>query len=91
MERHRRVDTTVTSSEQPSGSREKDVRWHTTSSLSDGTPIGRLSAYWYILDDDGRAISEGYHEITLDEDGEYEGRRSTRSTRITIDTERDRT
>ena len=90
MGRHRRVDTAETTSEQPSGSREDDVRWHRTSSLSDGTPTGRLGAYWYILDDDGRAISEGYHEITLDEDGEYEGRRSTRTPRITIDTEPDR-
>lgn len=91
MEQYREVDTAVASSEQPSESREGNVRrWHATSSLSDGTPIGRLGAYWYILDDDGRAISEGYHEITLDEDGEYEGRRSTRSTRIVVEREPDR-
>lgn len=83
-------DMAVAFSKEPSESEETDAGWHTTSSLSDGTPIGRLGAYWYILDDDGRAISEGYHEITLDEAGEYEGKRSTRTTRITIDTEPDR-
>lgn len=79
----------ATSSKQPSEFQEKDVRWHATANLSDGTPIGRLGAYWYILDDDGCAISEGYHEITLTEDGDYEGKRSTRSTRIAIDTKPD--
>lgn len=44
-------------------------RWHKTSSLPDGTPIGRLGAYWHILDQDGCAISDGYHEIYCDEDG----------------------
>jgi hypothetical protein len=59
--------------------------------LRDGTPIGRLGAYWYVLDQDGAAISEGYHEIFLDEDGEYRGRRSAQTTQVSIDTDPDRT
>lgn len=61
--------------------------WHKTSTLSDGTPIGRLGAYWYILDEDGYAISDGYHEIFLDEDGDYRGKRSTRTERIVLQSE----
>lgn len=66
------------------------AEWHQTSQLSDGTPIGRLGAYWYVLDRDGRAISDGYHEIWCDEDGEYRGKRSTRAMSITFHTESDR-
>lgn len=63
--------------------------WHQTSQLSDGTLIGRLGAYWYVLDQDGQAISEGYHEIHRDEDGEYRGTRSARTMPVTFHTEPD--
>lgn len=59
-------------------------RWHKTANLPDGTPISRLGAYWYILDHDGHAISEGYHEIYLTENGDYEGKRSARREPITL-------
>ncbi len=49
--------------------------WHKTAQLSDGTPVGRLGAYWYILDQNSCAVSDGYHEIWL-EDGTYRGKRS---------------
>lgn len=65
-------------------------RWHKTSTLSDGTPIGRLGAYWYVLDEQGRAISDGYHEISLDENGRYKGKRSARSELITLYTDSER-
>ncbi len=65
------------------------ARWHKTARLPDGTVLGRLGAYWYILDDDGRAISDGYHEIYLDETGEYKGKRSARSEPVTLHTEPD--
>lgn len=65
-------------------------RWHKRSTLPDGTPIGRLGAYWYVLDEQGRAISDGYHEISIDENGEYRGKRSARSEPITLQTESDR-
>jgi hypothetical protein len=66
------------------------AQWHRTSRLSDGTPIGRLGAYWYVLDDDGRAISDGYHEIHRDEDGEYEGTRSARAEPVAFHAESER-
>lgn len=62
-------------------------RWHQTSSLSDGTPIGRLGAYWYVLDRNGRTISDGYHELYLDEDEDYRGKRNARSERVVLHTE----
>ena len=58
--------------------------WHQTASLLDGTPIGRLGAYWYILDQDGYAISDGYHEISCDEHGNYKGKRSARIEEVVI-------
>lgn len=65
------------------------AEWHQTSQLSDGTPIGRLGAYWYVLDQDGRAISNGYHEIYC-EDGEYRGKRSARVVSVAFHAESDR-
>lgn len=62
-------------------------RWHKTADLPDNTSLGRLGAYWYILDQNGCAISDGYHEISLDEHGDYKGKRSTRSERIMLYTE----
>lgn len=67
-----------------SKSTEGDPSWHKTSTLVDGTRIGRLGAYWYILDEDGHAISDGYHEIILDEKGDYKGQRSARSEQIVL-------
>ncbi|KYH24606.1 hypothetical protein HAPAU_35890 [Halalkalicoccus paucihalophilus] len=60
------------------------TRWHETAHLQDGTPISRLGAYWYILNDDGDVISDGYHEIYLNETEDYEGKRSTRREQITL-------
>ena len=60
--------------------------WHKTSRLPDGTPIGRLGAYWYILDEDGSLISDGYHEISLDENGGYRGTRSARTEPVVLST-----
>lgn len=64
-------------------------RWHKTSTLSDGTSLGCLGAYWYILDQNGRAISDSYHEISLDETGDYIGTRSARRERVVLYTEPD--
>lgn len=64
-------------------------RWHKKTSLPDGTVIGQLGAYWYILDENDRAISDGYHEIYLDKNGDYKGERSARSEPITLYTEPD--
>lgn len=66
------------------------AEWHRTSRLSDGTLIGRLGAYWYVLDQEGRAISDGYHEIHRDEDGEYKGTRSARAEPVVFHAEPDR-
>lgn len=66
------------------------TRWHKKARLPDDTVLGRLGAYWYILDEDDRAISDGYHEIYLDENGEYKGERSARSEPVTLHTELDR-
>lgn len=60
------------------------LRWHKTSCLSDGTPIGRLGAYWYILDEDGYAMSDGYHKISYNETGGYTGTRSARTEPIAL-------
>jgi hypothetical protein len=54
-------------------------RWHRTSRLPDGTPVGRLGAYWYILDEAGSLISDGYHEISCDANEGYTGRRNART------------
>ena len=66
-------------------------RWHKTVQLSDGTPIGRLGAYWYILNEDGYAISDGYHEISCDETGAYNGTRSAQTEQIALYTEAEQT
>ena len=59
-------------------------QWHKTSRLPDGTPVGRLGAYWYILDEDGGMMSDGYHEISLDENGGYRGTRSARTEPVVL-------
>lgn len=45
--------------------------------LPDGVPVERLGTYWYILTEDGSLVSDDYHEISLDENGDYTGTRST--------------
>lgn len=37
--------------------------WHETARLPCGTRVGKRGSLWYVLDEDGWAISEGYHEI----------------------------
>lgn len=64
-------------------------QWHKTSSLSDGTPVGRLGASWYILDENGSAVSNGYHGIYRDEHGDYIGERSGHTEPIVIYTKPD--
>jgi hypothetical protein len=59
-------------------------RWHKTSRLPDGTVTGRLGAYWYILDENGWAVSTGYHEISCDEHGDYIGARSNHTEPIVL-------
>lgn len=59
-------------------------RWHKTSTLPDSTSLGCLGAYWYILNQNGRAISDGYHEISIDENGDYIGLRSGRRERVVL-------
>ena len=61
-------------------------RWHKTSRLPDGTPVGRLGAYWSILTEDGSLISDGYHEISCDEHGGYRGTRSARTEPVVLST-----
>jgi hypothetical protein len=46
-----------------------DVSWHDRGELQDGTPVGKLGSCWYVLDEQGNAISEGYHEIRVTEGG----------------------
>lgn len=41
----------------------KDVSWHDSGTLRDGTSVRKLGSLWYVVDDEGNAISEGYHEI----------------------------
>lgn len=82
-----RIDDTVDLSLDEGPERRAPSRWHRTSSLPDGTPIGRLGAYWYVLDRDDRTISDGYHELYLDESGHYRGRRNARTERIVLHTE----
>lgn len=53
--------------------------WHAIAGLSDGTRIGQLGAFWYILDQNNRAVSEGYHELYCDERGDYRGQRGSRT------------
>lgn len=50
---------------------EAPERWHEEDELDDGTPIAKLGGLWYVLDDDGEPISEGYHNIETDGDGNY--------------------
>ena len=40
--------------------------WHVTGQLPNGWCVGKLGALWYILDEQGWAISDGYHEISDD-------------------------
>lgn len=82
-----RIDETAERQIDEGPERRAPSRWHRTSSLSDGTPIGRLGAYWYVLDRDDRTISDGYHELYLDESGHYRGRRNARTERIVLHTE----
>lgn len=41
------------------------AEWHKTAELDDGSPIGKAGAVWHLLDENGRSISLGYHEIEL--------------------------
>lgn len=61
--------------------------WHKTSYLTDGTPIGRLGAYWYLLDQNNCAVSNGYHEIFCNEHGDYIGRRSSHTEPVVLHNE----
>lgn len=47
-------------------------RWHQTRTLRGGVEVGRLGSLWYFLDENGRPISRGYHEVYATVDG-YEG------------------
>lgn len=58
--------------------------WHAISRLSDGTRIGRVGSYWYILNYNDRAVSEGYHEVYCDENGDYRGQRGTQTEQIVL-------
>lgn len=49
------------------------TNWHETARLPDGTRVGQLGAMWHILDEDGWAISRGYHEIERAGEG-YRGK-----------------
>jgi len=40
--------------------------WHETGTLPNGMRIGKLGALWYLLDEDGYAVSRGYHSISDD-------------------------
>lgn len=77
---------TITSEQTPDSGPEipDPSHWHKTSRLPDGTPIGRLGAYWYILDEDGSLISDGYHEISCDENGGYPGTRNARTEPVVL-------
>lgn len=43
--------------------------WHNVTTLDDGTRVGELGSLKYILDEDGRPLSDGYHEIREVEGG----------------------
>lgn len=43
----------------------------------------------YILDQDGCAISDGYHEIHFNENGGYKGKRSAQTEQVALNTEAD--
>lgn len=46
--------------------------WHSITTLGDGTRVGELGSLKYIVDRDGRPLSDGYHEIR-EVDGVYVG------------------
>lgn len=58
--------------------------WHAIAGLSDGTRIGQLGAFWYILDQDNRAVSDGYHTLYCDESGDYKGQRGSRTEEVAL-------
>lgn len=63
--------------------------WHKTTNLPDGTSIGRLGAYWYVLDQNNCAVSNGYHEIVCDEHGDYIGKRGSHTEPVVLYAEPD--
>lgn len=58
-------------------------RWHRTATLADGTRVGHVGSLQFILDEAGRPVSRGYHEIRV-EDGDYVGQIGARRERIRI-------
>lgn len=52
----------------------EEIHLHDRGTLSDGTSVGKRGALWYVLDEDDRAVSKGYHEIVPTGDGRYEGK-----------------
>lgn len=47
--------------------------WHEEGELPDGTPVGKAGALWFVLDNDGVPVSNGFHEIRIRDNG-YEGK-----------------
>lgn len=74
MARSKRDETDRTLDEPPQ-------RWHEKQPLDVDTTIGRLGSLWYVLNDDGSPISQGYHEIHATENG-YVGEIGDRRERV---------
>ncbi len=54
--------------------------WHSIGKLSDGTITGQIGAMTHIIDPvTKRAISKGYHEITVIHSDHYRGQTGSRS------------
>jgi hypothetical protein len=53
----------------------KNVEFDERGTLADGTTkVGRVDYLWYVLGNDGQAISKGYHQIRVNDEGQLVGK-----------------
>jgi len=83
-ESHREDNPTVKTRRQP-GDRLPST--HQRDTLPDGTPVAKLGALWYIVEDESsnKIVSHGYHEIHVEVPRmAFRGVRGARTEEITL-------
>jgi hypothetical protein len=60
---------------------ESNTTYHEIVTLTNGVKIGRLGAMWWILDHDGKTVSDAYHTISVSTNG-YVAELGTRTYRL---------
>jgi len=47
----------------------KDIEWDRVEDLTEDRKVGLYAGFWYLLDDDENAVSNGYHTLEKERHG----------------------